>query len=50
MYELKREGDTDTTVLGLFPTPLYTTLIPNKFSVAANFFDNLEPKFKKINH
>tara|TARA_R100001129_G_scaffold141943_1_gene103148 strand:- start:1093 stop:1773 length:681 start_codon:yes stop_codon:yes gene_type:complete len=47
MYELKREGDTDTTVLGLFPTPLYTTIIPNEFSVAANFFDNLEHETNK---
>ena len=42
MYELQREGDINTTVLGLFPTPLYTTVIPNELSVAANFFDKLE--------
>ncbi len=47
MYELQREGDINTTVLGLFPTPLYTTVIPNELSVAANFFDKLEHETNK---
>ena len=40
MYENKL--DNGSTVLGLFPTPIYTANIPPELSVAANFFDKLE--------
>ena len=42
MYENKL--DNGSTVLGLFPTPIYTANIPPELSVAANFFDKLEHK------
>ena len=36
--------DNDITVLGLFPTPVYTVPIPPELSVVCNYFDTVKQK------
>ncbi len=42
MNEVKLNDD--VTVLGLFPTPVYTVQIPPELSVVCNYFDSVEHK------
>ena len=42
MNEMKM--DNNATVLGLFPTPVYTLEIPPELSTTCNYFDSVEQK------
>ena len=42
MNEMKM--DNDATVLGLFPTPVYTSEIPPELSTTCNYFDTVDQK------
>ena len=47
MNEMKM--DNDATVLGLFPTPVYTSEIPPELSTTCNYFDTVKQKEGDLN-